>query len=89
MRIWNTTVPTMKAPLLDYMLTILLIFEKSDVGGEDVSMVERNNVETITFLSSFIRAGVLITGSGMGGCPHKDNIYAETSRFHARERIIY
>jgi len=56
MRIWNTTVPTMKAPLLDYMLTVLLIFNKSEVGGEDVGAVERNSVETIAFLSSFIRA---------------------------------
>ena len=56
MRIWNTTVPIMKAPLLDYMLTMLLIFNKSDVGGEDVGAVERNSVETIAFLSSFIRA---------------------------------
>lgn len=56
MRIWNTIIPTMKAPLLDYMLTMLLIFNKSDVDGEDVTRVERNSVETIAFLSSFIRA---------------------------------
>jgi hypothetical protein len=45
----------MKAPLLDYMLTMLLIFNNSDSGGEDVSVVERNGVETIAFLSSVIR----------------------------------
>ena len=56
MRIWNTTIPTMKAPLLDYMLTMLLIFNKSDTEGEDVTTVERNGVETIAFLSSFVRA---------------------------------
>ena len=56
MRIWNTTIPTMKAPLLDYMLTMLLIFNKSDVDGGDFGVVERNCVETIAFLSSFIRA---------------------------------
>lgn len=55
MRIWNTTIPTMKAPSSDYMLTMLLIFNKSDVGGEEVSAAERNSVETIAFLSSFIR----------------------------------
>jgi hypothetical protein len=42
MRIWNTTIPVMKAPLLGYMLTMLLIFNGSDGGGEDVSVVERN-----------------------------------------------
>jgi hypothetical protein len=56
MRIWNTTIPVMKAPLLDYMLTMLLIFNNSDGGGEDVIVVERNRVETIAFLSSFIRS---------------------------------
>jgi len=55
MRIWNTTIPTMKAPLLDYMLTMLLIFNKSDAEVGDFSAVERNCVETIAFLSSFIR----------------------------------
>jgi len=55
MRIWDTTIPTMKAPLLDYMLTILLIFNKSDVDAGDFSTAERNCVETIAFLSSFIR----------------------------------
>jgi len=56
MRIWNTTIPIMKAPLLDYMLTMLLIFNKSDTDGEGVGTVERNSVETIAFLSSFTRA---------------------------------
>lgn len=56
MRIWSTTIPVMKAPLLDYMLTVLLIFNKSDADGEDVGVVERNSVETIAFLSSFVRA---------------------------------
>jgi len=56
MRIWNTTIPIMKAPLLDYMLTMLLIFNKSEINGEGIGTVERNSVETIAFLSSFIRA---------------------------------
>ncbi|KAF9649501.1 hypothetical protein BDM02DRAFT_3128337 [Thelephora ganbajun] len=55
-RIRNTTIPIMEAPLLDYMLTMLLVFNKSNVGGDDVSTVERNSVKAVAFLSSFIRA---------------------------------
>jgi hypothetical protein len=46
----------MKAQLLDYMLTMLLILNNSDGVGGNVSVIERNGVETIAFLGSFTRA---------------------------------